>query len=229
MKKRRMILLVVSVVTILILAGVGVTYSLLSSVTPTATNTFQSDKEIKITLTEPNWQEHGKEQASAYVPGQVIDKDPTVTLSDNSVSSYVALKVQYYDEENELSFGEFRRLYLDRGANDDQMGIDFSGSWVYIGTEETDKENDTGEYGKSVVYMYKNILTQDDASTTVLENVTEPLFTNVHLSADLTQDENTHLLPNFNIKVTAYAVQAYGISMEEAKTALNELVTANEL
>ncbi len=77
--------------------------------------------------------------------------------------------------------------------------------------------------------MYKNILTQDDASTTVLENVTEPLFTNVHLSADLTQDENTHLLPNFNIKVTAYAVQAYGISMEEAKTALNELVTANEL
>ena len=140
MKKRRMILLVVSIVTILILAGVGVTYSLLSSVTPTATNTFQSDKEIKITLTEPNWQEHGKEQASAYVPGQVIDKDPTVTLSDNSVSSYVALKVQYYDEENELSFGEFRRLYLDRGANDDQMGIDFSGSWVYIGTEETDKE-----------------------------------------------------------------------------------------
>ena len=94
MKKKQKILLLVSVLAVLMSAGGYVTYSYLSTVTKTANNTFQSDKKIGITLTEPEWDDHGKTEALSYVPGQIIDKDPAVILDDDSVSSYVALKVQ---------------------------------------------------------------------------------------------------------------------------------------
>ena len=40
------------------------------------------------------------------MPGQKIDKDPTVTLQADSVDSYVALKVQYYGANNQELTGE---------------------------------------------------------------------------------------------------------------------------
>lgn len=61
---------------------------------------------------------------------QIIDKDPAVILDDDSVSSYVALKVQYFNEDGEeITFGEFQETYLD--GNSQSQGLDFSDSWVY--------------------------------------------------------------------------------------------------
>ena len=129
MKKKQKILLLVSVLAVLMSAGGYVTYSYLSTVTKTANNTFQSDKKIGITLTEPEWDDHGKTEALSYVPGQIIDKDPAVILDDDSVSSYVALKVQYFNEDSEeITFGEFQETYLD--GNSQSQGLDFSDSWV---------------------------------------------------------------------------------------------------
>lgn len=228
MKKKQKILLLVSVLAVLMSAGGYVTYSYLSTVTKTANNTFQSDKKIGITLTEPEWDDHGKTEALSYVPGQIIDKDPAVILDDDSVSSYVALKVQYFNEDGEeITFGEFQEAYLD--GDSESQGLDFSDSWVYIGNDKTDEQLRTGEYGKSVLYMYKTVLKPDDSLTDISENVTESLFTKVHLSDDISQDEYTRRLPHFNINVTAYAVQSDGIGMEEAKKALNELAKADGL
>lgn len=228
MKKKQKILLLVSVLAVLVSAGGYATYAFLSNITQTATNTFQSDKDIGITLTEPEWDDHGKVEALAYVPGQIIDKDPAVILNDNSVSSYVALKVQYFDEDSEeITFGEFADRYLEE--SEETSGIEFSDSWVYIGSDKTDKTAQTGEYGKSVLYMYKEVLEPDNPLTAVSENVTESLFTKVHLGNNISQNEDTKLLPHFNINVTAYAVQSDGIGVEEAKKELKELAMANGL
>ena len=71
----RNVLLTVCAAFSLIFTGAFATYALLKTVTPTATNVFQSDKNIRITLDEPEWEDHGKSEAKAYVPGQKIDKD----------------------------------------------------------------------------------------------------------------------------------------------------------
>lgn len=208
----RSMLLILCAAISLIFTGAFVTYAVLKTVTPTATNVFQSDKNIRIKLDEPQWEDHGRSEALGYVPGQKIDKDPTVTLQADSVDSYVALKVQYYDADNqELTREEFGKLYLNKDKLDevDSEGIDYSYAWEYIGMSAADK----GE-----VYIYRDILSQDAASTVKKENVTEPLFTRVYLSKDIQQDEVKKKLPEFNIKITAYAIQADGITYDSAKT-----------
>ena len=85
MKKKQKILLLVSVLAVLVSAGGYATYAFLSNITQTATNTFQSDKDIGITLTEPEWDDHGKVEALAYVPGQIIDKDPECNLTEHAM------------------------------------------------------------------------------------------------------------------------------------------------
>lgn len=203
--------------TVLLFTGALVTYALLKTVTPTVTNVFQSDKNIRVTLDEPEWEDHGKNEAKAYVPGQKIDKDPTVTLETDSVDAYVALKVQYYSSNNqELTKEEFSNMYLNsKTGTGDDAGINYSDSWEYLGTVSKEKGD---------IYIYREILKQDNGATTELENVTEPLFTRVYLSKDIKQDNDTKKLPEFNIKITAYAIQADGVSYEEAKTTMYEFV-----
>ena len=62
----------------------------------------------------------------------------------------------------------------------------------------------------------------------IKENISKPLFTKVHLSNEITADNTTKRLPEFNIKVTAYAVQAEGVSVEEAKNSLLEMSIVRE-
>ena len=93
--KQKILLLVCSVIAVMSVSGMAA-YALLKTVTETKTNVFASDKSISIDLTEPQWERYGKEAAKAYVPGQTIDKDPTVSLNDESISAYVALKVQFF-------------------------------------------------------------------------------------------------------------------------------------
>lgn len=78
--KQKILLLVCSVIVVVSVSGMAA-YALLKTVTETKTNVFASDKSISIDLTEPQWERYGKEAAKVYVPGQTIDKDPTVSLS----------------------------------------------------------------------------------------------------------------------------------------------------
>ena len=89
--KQKILLLVCSVIAVVSVSCMAA-YALLKTVTETKTNVFASDKSISIDLTEPQWERYGKEAAKVYVPGQTIDKDPTVSLNDESISAYVALK-----------------------------------------------------------------------------------------------------------------------------------------
>lgn len=79
--KQKILLLVCSVIAVVSVSCMAA-YALLKTVTETKTNVFASDKSISIDLTEPQWERYGKEAAKVYVPGQTIDKDPTVSLND---------------------------------------------------------------------------------------------------------------------------------------------------
>ena len=140
--KQKILLLVCSVIAVMSVSGMAA-YALLKTVTETKTNVFASDKSISIDLTEPQWERYGKEAAKAYVPGQTIDKDPTVSLNDESISAYVALKVQFFDEKNnELTFREFADRYLYGGSELANAGINWSKDWTFIGNANSDLEND---------------------------------------------------------------------------------------
>ena len=140
--KQKILLLVCSVIAVVSVSCMAA-YALLKTVTETKTNVFASDKSISIDLTEPQWERYGKEAAKVYVPGQTIDKDPTVSLNDESISAYVALKVQFFDEKNnELTFREFADRYLYGGSELANAGIDWSKDWTFIGNANSDLEND---------------------------------------------------------------------------------------
>ena len=172
--KQKILLLVCSVIAVVSVSGMAA-YALLKTVTETKTNVFASDKSISIDLTEPQWERYGKEAAKAYVPGQTIDKDPTVSLNDESISAYVALKVQFFDEKNnELTFREFADRYLYGGSELANAGIDWSKDWTFIGNANSDLEND--EYASRLMYMYNKPLDKDNANTDIKENISKPLL-----------------------------------------------------
>ncbi len=70
---------IVSLVLVLVLAltAVGGTLAYFTDKTEVAENTFTVGN-VKIELTEPNWEGSGKEDAPEVYPGEALAKDPTV-------------------------------------------------------------------------------------------------------------------------------------------------------
>lgn len=220
MKKSRLGAIITSIAIIAVLT-IGITLALLSATTDTKVNAFSSNKDINIALREEAWDGYkfedtnpgngttakdpenmklGVNQAKNYMPGQEIPKNPTVknTGDENGVDAYVAIKVEY-DE----SFLE-------------ENGIDFDNrAWKVIDTKKEETK-------VCVVYLYNKVLTTEDN-----QNVTSPLFNTVTVNPDLVPDEKTGLLPDFSIRVQAYAIQSAGIETEDVNNTMMEFVNAN--
>lgn len=224
MKKSRLGAIITSI-TIIAVLTIGITLALLSATTDTKVNAFSSNKNIDIALREEAWDGYnfedanpgngteakegfendmtlGVNQAKNYMPGQTIPKNPQVknTKEDNGVDAYVAIKVQYLDGETAVGYDEFAKKFL---AKD---GIDFNTKWTLI--EEADG---------SQVYLYHAVLGVGDT--------TEALFNTVTVNPDLVPDETTGLLPDFSIRVQAYAIQSAGVDNPEST--IMEFVNAN--
>lgn len=227
MKPVKKSLLVVASICCLITAGV--TYALLSKVTETATNTFSSDRSISLKLREDKWDGYGFEdeykespgevakdpkdanlginKANNYHPGDQIPKNPTVKNTSNDEGEYVAIKVIYEDSEAdpikrsdfEEKYGKFQYI---RNGNEISDGLNPKFQCI----EETD---DYSLY----VYVEKLGATQE----------TPALFDQFVIKKDIMPVGNT--LPNFNIKVKAYAVQSENLQLNIEETD-NEVITA---
>jgi len=217
MKKKSLKILVALVAVAVI--SIGVTFAYLNSVTETKTNTFSSDKELKVELREEAWDGYafgsatipdgstanpaitgeaaaalGINLAKAYVPGQGIPKDPTVKNTGdatNGVDEYIAIKVQYYIGTTQVSYTDFKDTLLTT------TGIVFDGDWGTLSGASTNTLDQ--------VYIYGT-----EAAPTALSQGTETssLFTEVPLGMQIGTDDG--VLPTFDIQVTAYAVQATG-------------------
>ena len=170
MNKRKILLLAALLVMVAIL-GVGGTLAYFTA-DETVANTFTVGN-VKIELTEPKWEETGKEEAKDVYPGQVLPKDPTVK-NVGANPCYVRVKVDGLDV-----LGKTADLLIKTGA----LGID----WVLH----------TDDY-----YYYTKVLEKDAATTAVFETITIPTA--------LTNEDGEEHTAEYNIEVTAYAVQAQG-------------------
>ena len=102
MKKK--FLIVVMAMCLLAAFMIGGTLAWLTSTPASITNTFTFGK-VAITLTETNV-DGGSETANSYklVPGQTLEKDPTVNVIEGSEASWLFVKVVETDAANAISF-----------------------------------------------------------------------------------------------------------------------------
>lgn len=231
-KKNKKVQLITTLAVVTAL-GVGGTLAYLHTVTETATNVFASDRSIDLELREPDWDGYefgeagfqngtgvadedkqnmdlGFNLAQRYIPGTNIPKDPQVKNTSTDEAIYTALKVQYFSvdgaTETQISYDAFKAAYLK------ETGIEFkTDAWTQI----DDKT------GLDQIYMYG---TAAGGKELAADGITSPaLFEEVPLSLDLEADEQG-LLPKFNIKVTAYAIQSANVEAADAKDLLLDFI-----
>lgn len=122
--------------------AVGGTLAYLTDTTETETNTFTFGK-VDITLTEESWV---AANATDLTPGQVLPKDPKVTLVDGSKDAYVFIEVEMPAQVN----------------NKDVLTLGTLGSdWLVVETS-----------GLKTVYAYSTALTGTDSTTALFQDVT---------------------------------------------------------
>ncbi len=81
-----------------------------------ATNTFTVGN-VDITLTEPNWEGTGSQDAPEVYPGEALAKDPTVT-NDGANPCFVRIKVEGLDCLGDAGNITYRTDYVDDKLGD---------------------------------------------------------------------------------------------------------------
>lgn len=102
------------------LVGIGIVGATLAYFTDTedAKNTFTVGN-VDITLTEPNWDTEGSEDAPEVYPGEPLKKDPTVK-NVGANPCFVRIKVEGFDVLGDNNLITYRTGYID-----DALGADW--------------------------------------------------------------------------------------------------------
>ena len=179
--------------------AVGGTLAYLTDTSETKTNTFTFGH-VDITLTEPTWDSTGATAAAEMVPGQTVDKDPTVKVETNSKNAYVFVKVT-------IPLGTAGGV-----ANTELFTVGTLGSgWVDVSSSISGLN--AGEH----VYAYGSTT----AMTSVAKNTTLPaVFTQITANASLTGAELSSPNNTADVVVNAYAIQAEGLPSGHTTPAL---------
>lgn len=148
-----------------------------------ATNIFTVG-DVKIDLTEPEWDETGSKEAATVYAGEPLAKDPTVENIGNN-PCFVRIKVTGLDQFGEKGMILFRNKGYEAGKLND--------GWV--------------EY-QGYYYWTKPLVvkgTENESWNEGLVSKTEPLFSSIVMPTGLTGGEEAE-----PITVVAQAVQAQG-------------------
>lgn len=166
--------------------AVGSTLAYLSATTGTKTNNFTSNKNIGGETTE----EFESDKASNYTPGEVIAKNPSISINAGSESAYAALSVDYYGDDVKMKTEE-GKVVVDNGTKMSQISFkkyaevtgwnleEGNTAWKLIATSVNGSE----------LYMYNAILapTEKDAAAA------NALFTGTKVNAGLRTITTTEL------------------------------------
>ncbi|WP_270505781.1 hypothetical protein [Eubacterium limosum] len=212
MKKSRLGAIITSIAIIAVLT-IGITLALLSATTDTKVNAFSSNKNIDIALREKAWDGYSFEDANPG-NGTTAKDENDMTLGVNQAKNYMPgqtipknPQVKNTKEDNGVDAYVAIKVQYDKSflAED---GISFNNNaWTLIGTAADGSQ----------VYLYHAVLG--------VGNTTEALFDAVTVNPDLVPDETTGLLPDFSIRVQAYAIQSAGVDNPEST--MMEFVNAN--
>lgn len=247
-KKIKMLIATVAVVVV----SFGATYAFLTSETAELNNTFTPSDNITVEIDEPNWDEDedgdghsGKEDAKNYTANQLIEKDPFLTntsIANEHNDEYVSLELAYLledknGEQHEVTYSEFTKIAKVYYEDADKNIVEgFSPAWTALSAADSENGlNDRFYYNGSEDEL--EILAQNAKTATIFDYVkinpelklenTDGAINYVDL-VDVNGDSfQTKGLPNFEINVKGYAVQADNISIAEAKSELLKLMKAN--
>ena len=189
---------IVSIALAAALAATAIVGSSLAYFTDTEekTNTFTVGN-VDITLTEPNW---GANISKDLIPGKTIPKDPTITVEADSETAYTFMKVEVSED-----FANLMKAYATATGKTNPK--DVVAAWFTTETSPKIMEMNLEER-----YVILGVLSPKAAG----ESVT--YFDEVKIPAEVTQ-EMIKADGTYEIKVTAYAIQAEGFYDETDKQA----------
>lgn len=190
---------IVSIALAAALAATAIVGSSLAYFTDTEekTNTFTVGN-VDITLTEPNWDADINNKD--LIPGKTIPKDPTITVEADSETAYTFMKVEVSED-----FADLMIAYAT--ATGKTNPEDVVAAWFTTETRPKVMEMNLEER-----YVILGVLSPKAAG----ESVT--YFDEVKIPAEVTQ-KMIKADGTYEIKVTAYAIQAEGFYDETNKPA----------
>ncbi|MDO4939037.1 MAG: SipW-dependent-type signal peptide-containing protein [Lachnospiraceae bacterium] len=202
-KKTKIILSIAAAVAVLAIGGV---YAYLTYTT-SVTNTFTVGN-VSATLTEPGWTAAETADPNAHsniYPGQVFDKDPTVTLGETSSPAVIFIEVCYPNQEA-VTIGTDGKK---QAAAVTQL---FTPGSLNEGWTELTSKSKTDTTAKTItrVYAYNDELDKGE-SATVFDTVT---FANIAEGQSLT---------SLDVVVKADIIQAGGMAKAGDKYTSAEL------
>lgn len=209
MKKTSKALLLMLCAVLLVAASVLGTMAYLTS-TDSVENTFTVGK-VAITLDEAKVGDDGKAltgekaervDANDYhlLPGLTYDKDPMVTVLEDSESAYVKMTVTI-NKANELD-----AIFANDGADLMKIFNGYDGTtWIYQGNTK-----DTAKNTRTYEFWYKETVAASDADVAL-----DALFDSITVPGTITNAQLA-TIEGMTITVNAYAIQADGFATAEA-------------
>lgn len=225
MKKRTVLFIVVVLLLAfaLIIGGIAAYFT----DTDTKTNTFTIGN-VNITLTEPAWtaladtnNNNMPDAAEKMVPGDVVAKDPTVTVDSTSNPAYIFVKVEipnYPDESTPAVDTDLFTLYHEENETATE-GV--NSGWVLV--------EDKGVASNVHTYVYAYASGSEVANLTAVNpnDSTTALFDSVKLTTNEKVAENAAKQSGtLDVKVTAYGIQTENIT-ENTQSAIYALFPQN--
>lgn len=189
--KKKIVALCLCIALAVVAIG-GATLAYFTDQTTEVKNTFTVGN-VKITLSEPSWVEDN----AKMVPGTTIAKDPTITVNAGSERAYTFMKVQLSTDFAKLLKDYATAKRLDLTTNDGQNAL--INAWFTSTVNPKVMSINTTEN-----YVILGVLSPKNAGESV------KYFDAVKVPADVTNDM-IKANGDYNIIITAYAVQASGI------------------
>lgn len=209
---KKLILLLVAVMLILGCA-IGGTIAWLLTQTESIVNTFTAGN-INITLTEPSFKSNTSDGRYKAIPGDVIAKDPTVTVASGSERCYVRVfVVNWWREETD---GHFSGTEAAGWYNYSSF---VPSTWTQAGLNYVDTSS--GVKGHLTEFRYNTVVDASDGEQTI-----SGPFSQITVPAWITGEKYASL-DNYKIVLIAQAVQADGFANADAAFEAAGLPTNN--
>ena len=214
--KKKKIALVVTALTLALVVAVGATLALFTDKTKNVTNTFTASAGIDITLREPEWDGFTFDDSDEAYQWGTAAKDPQdaadlgITLAQNFAPKRVIPKNPQV-KNTSAQDAVWVAVKIDFGI---EGGFEALNQFATVNFDTANWEEKAGS--NKTVFYYKTSSLEAGATTltAVFDKVT-------------IKDVSAEDLKNFNIQVTAYAVQAESIDYATAKTELDALIAKN--
>lgn len=231
--KARKILVSLAALALVVAISIGGTLAYLTSKTDTVTNTFTIGK-VTITLDETKVTPDGVKDATStkrvtensykLMPGHEYMKDPAVTIKADSEPAYVRMLVTVSDMAKlQAAFPEAKYADFYTTVNGEKVFLleKLVGGWNSAVWAPAGYANGT--------YEFRYVGTAAPAENTegvLVDTMLPALFTSVNLPTTVDKDALDNL-NGIDIKIIAEAIQADGLTAEQAWGELNTTYHGN--